>query len=89
MHVRTLLLTVALLYAHSAVAADIVQDEPHQAPERWGDLAPEYGSCDERTRLSGVGAPWVAAGKHEDEVAPEVGRRTAQTPQAEESGSKQ
>lgn len=89
MHVRTLLLTVALLYAHSAVAADIVQDEPHQAPERWGDLAPEYGSCDERTRLSGVGAPWVAASGHEDEVLPDIGHRTAQKPQAGESGSKQ
>ena len=83
MQVRTLLLIVALLYAHSAAAEDIVQDEPHQAPERWGDLAPEYGSCDERTRLSGVGAPWVGAD------AREVEGRAAQTPQAEGSGSKQ
>lgn len=89
MQVRTLLLIVALLYVHSAGAEDIVRDEPHQTPERWGDLAPEYGSCDERTRLSGVGAPWIAADAREGEGALEAERRTAQTPQAEESGSKQ
>ena len=56
------LLVPVLLYSLTVVAADeTVTDEPQRAPERWGDAAPEYGSCDERAQLSGVGAPWVSS----------------------------
>lgn len=47
-----LLLVPVLLYSLTATAAD----EPHPVPERWGDLAPEYGDgeCDERRQRSGA-----------------------------------
>lgn len=58
----SLLLIPALLYSLVAVGADSEPiDPPQPAPERWGDLAPGYGSCDERTRAAGVGAPWISA----------------------------
>lgn len=56
-----LLLVPALFCSLAAVGADNQPlDPPQPAPERWGDLAPEYGSCDERTRAAGAGAPWVS-----------------------------
>lgn len=57
-----LLLVPALLYSLAAVGANNEPiDPPQPTPERWGDLAPEYGSCDERTRASGAGAPWISS----------------------------
>lgn len=57
-----LLLIPALLYSLAAIGADSDPIGPPQpAPERWGDLAPEYGSCDARTRAAGAGAPWISA----------------------------
>lgn len=66
-----LLLVPALFYSLAAFGADYEPTDPPQAaPERWGDLAPEYGSCDERTRAAGVGAPWISASESARDDAP-------------------
>lgn len=60
-----LLLVPALLFSFAATGAigadETSSDAPQRAPERWGDLAPEYGSCDEPARAAGVGAPWISS----------------------------
>jgi len=66
-----LLLVPALFYSLAAFGADNAPiDPPQRAPERWGDLAPEYGSCDERTRAAGVGAPWISSSDAARDDAP-------------------
>ena len=68
---RLLLVVPALLYTLSAVAADGARnDEPHSSPERWGDLAPEYGVCEEDARGAGVGAPWIASRQDRSRESP-------------------
>lgn len=76
-----LLLVPALFYSLAAIGADNEPTDPPQAAsERWGDLAPEFGSCDERTRAAGLGAPWISSADSARDGAPRTPTFTSPEP---------